>query len=756
MKKVFKNSIVYILLFSMLAVFIPGCDPGPVGKSDAGYLKPGDYLEFGRYLGNDILWRIIEKNDGGILLISQYILCYKPFDAKGDLTESRGTKDRMDYGSNYWAKSNLHDWLNSDGKKVAYTQQAPDKEHVEQGYNNYENEPGFLYEFTNREKNSILTYSSKTALADADKELKSSGTAILNTTDSNIDSYISGDSYNRMSNDKVTILSAEEIKALLKDKGAALDTTPTSFVPANNYNRIPDSEKCSYWVRTPDTLTSDGVCRIDHGMVLNAKAYSNSIGVRPVVYIDTGILKSGIVIHNGTMANPYKLINTYTPSNPDSAFKLHKDEYCFANSDVSFGYGKDYKIPVQRYNQVFGDPQNEIPGEIINELQEMSPWVGSCLGMSVTAKLFNTGFFKYSDFIKGAACTHDFKAPETPGSSVTELIEQYQIYQEFGREVIDEYMNSPKDVAGVLNRAMNGGPAVIEVRGDMGGECGHALLPYKFEKQQGSIYKVYVYDCNEPESEDRVLTMNTADNTWEYKLFSDGNILWGSGKKYSKIYCRRISAFLNKPTPSWRSNATSLYVSNASSVVIKSSRGTARYMDGELTTDIEGACLIPISAVSKEKRVGRSTSRFLLPSDEYVVTVDDNSKALKTNDIMFMGNDKILLMKGINNMTPVSINPLKGSINIKPDSMQKVNITIFSKRNNSKGIGYTLEGQINKNSDINISLDDDDSIKVKSDKSTRLKVRVSQPQKRIIKDYDLKVQPNLPKKLDISNIRRIN
>lgn len=468
----------------------------------------------------------------------------------------------------------------------------------------------------------------------------------------------------------------------------------------------------------------------------------------PVIENGSGYLKPG---------------DTYTPSNP--AFKLQKDEYGFVNSCVSFGYGKDYKIPVIRYNQVFGDLGNDIPENVTDKLKEMSPWAGSCLGMTVTAKLFNIGFIDYSHFIKDAACTHDFKAPRAPNSPITELIEKYQIYQEYGQEVIDEYIYSPTNPAEVLKRAMDGAmkgePVVIEVRGDRGGACGHALLPYRFEGQPGSICKVYVYDCNEPDNENRILTIDTANNTWKYQLFSDDTIVWGSGEKHSKIYCRRISTFKKKPTPLWRNNVenkTYLYVSNASSVDIKSSRGIAKYEDGEMITDIEGAYLIPISAISKEKKGGCSTSRFLLPSDKYDVTVNDNRRKLKTNanDIMFMGNDRILLLEGINNLTPVSINPIKGSINIKPNSMQKVNITIYSKKINNKSIGYTLKGQINKNSDINVSLDDDDSIKVKSDKLTNLKLRVLLPDKRIIKDYDLKVQPNMPLKLDSTNIRRGN
>lgn len=56
-----------------------------VGGKQARFLKIGDTVTFGRYLGEPIVWRVININRYGYpLLLSEYILDVKPFDAPGD------------------------------------------------------------------------------------------------------------------------------------------------------------------------------------------------------------------------------------------------------------------------------------------------------------------------------------------------------------------------------------------------------------------------------------------------------------------------------------------------------------------------------------------------------------------------------------------------------------------------------------------------------------------------------------------------
>ena len=106
-------------------------------------IKLGDYVQMGTYYGKPILWRCVafekikgyddngnpiidstdtvtEYKEGYLpLMLSDKILCIKPFDANGSNisgSHGRGYSQgyyRQRYGSDYWADSNMRCWLNS-------------------------------------------------------------------------------------------------------------------------------------------------------------------------------------------------------------------------------------------------------------------------------------------------------------------------------------------------------------------------------------------------------------------------------------------------------------------------------------------------------------------------------------------------------------------------------------------------------------------------------------------------------------------
>lgn len=55
----------------------------------------GDYIEFGKYNGTPVLWRVINKDMNGYMLFSEKIICFKSFDTSGDKTEDRVDEDRI-------------------------------------------------------------------------------------------------------------------------------------------------------------------------------------------------------------------------------------------------------------------------------------------------------------------------------------------------------------------------------------------------------------------------------------------------------------------------------------------------------------------------------------------------------------------------------------------------------------------------------------------------------------------------------------
>lgn len=129
-----------------------------------GTIKVGDYVTFGSYYGEPILWKCVDT-ENGVMLLSEYILCLKAFDAaeSGIWGEAGGsyTKnvDEQQYGSKNWETSNIREWLNSEATSVSFTTQPPVESALLGGNNAYADEPGFLSNFTEAECNNILPVS---------------------------------------------------------------------------------------------------------------------------------------------------------------------------------------------------------------------------------------------------------------------------------------------------------------------------------------------------------------------------------------------------------------------------------------------------------------------------------------------------------------------------------------------------------------------------------------------------------------------
>jgi hypothetical protein len=118
-------------------------------KRSVNIMNIGDYVQFGRYLNEPILWEVVNKSNG-IMLISKYILCLKAYDASedGDCDQSAGSLE--------WSNSNLREWLNSNEKQVKYSTYPPKSSAIQGHWDGYENESGFLTNFTLSEYDQIM------------------------------------------------------------------------------------------------------------------------------------------------------------------------------------------------------------------------------------------------------------------------------------------------------------------------------------------------------------------------------------------------------------------------------------------------------------------------------------------------------------------------------------------------------------------------------------------------------------------------
>ncbi len=106
-----------VLCFAMALAVLPSVGKGAVNAfllketaadvsdrpagSEAAMLQKGDYVVFGEYLGEPILWQVLDTRDGKALLMTKYIICLKAFDAGGECARHDGA-DREKYGSSEW------------------------------------------------------------------------------------------------------------------------------------------------------------------------------------------------------------------------------------------------------------------------------------------------------------------------------------------------------------------------------------------------------------------------------------------------------------------------------------------------------------------------------------------------------------------------------------------------------------------------------------------------------------------------------
>lgn len=291
------RSLTIIIGTFLLLTFI-GCDEKNIDTSKketdskviTDSISNGDYVQFGRYDDEPILWKCVDTANGA-MLVSEYILTLKAFsaaqsgvvappggsltvDESGNIIRDTTADLRQMYGSNEWHNSNLREWLNSDSKVVNYTTQPPIKEAVYEGYNPYADESGFLTNFTESEKKKI-----KEVTHDAVK-------------------------------DRVYILSKDEVNKYIgstpneRKKHMVYEVDEDVSLDYECY-KIRVRNIWWYWTRTPSTESSFAVFFVnDNGNLHSAiGACIGKVGVVPALNLHPVIPISG----NGTKEEPYIL-----------------------------------------------------------------------------------------------------------------------------------------------------------------------------------------------------------------------------------------------------------------------------------------------------------------------------------------------------------------------------------------------------------------------------------------------------------------
>lgn len=314
-----------ILTLSVLTALMPQS----VANAQAG-IEIGDYIQMGTYYGKPILWRCVDIDENGPLMLSDRILCLKAFDAKGDNktgSHNRGNTSgqyRRRYGSNYWADSNIRCWLNSKsaaGNIEWICGNSPDEDHVLGGYNAYENEAGFLTNFNSCELMAMKAVMQKSLLDRYEYTNMSSYGEAAHAYSSSIHDVVRNydNAYSELVTDTVFLLDVKQVNKVFQN-GLFFNWdkyyigVPTEECVANSEYKSSDldyQKYWSYWLRTPcsDSYTGYSVCYVSQiGDVNFYDAYDSLFGVRPAFYLDMPC--NGFAYGSGTEDDPYRLANT--------------------------------------------------------------------------------------------------------------------------------------------------------------------------------------------------------------------------------------------------------------------------------------------------------------------------------------------------------------------------------------------------------------------------------------------------------------
>lgn len=324
------GSMNFMYRFNSLAAAIPNPNPGPGKKAaappgpapmpapvttpeveakeaEAGVLSVASYVQLGRYQGQPLLWQVINLEDGKATLFADQVLQSKSFDAAGD--SLGGVRDPKGHalknGSNYWGQASIREWLNSKDSKVKYTSTPPVYPKV--AGESYDQEAGFLTNFTDKEIQAMLPLSRRTLLNWWDKGFHEGGTpskdVMVAASKGEILNYKeniarAADNYDKALYQKFTdtvfLLSVQELHDYVYANGLSIQAAWQAGKS--------QGQAASYWLRTPLQGASSTMRYVNvDNLVLNEVAYA-SMGIRPALVISTEGLSG-----KGTKADPFRL-----------------------------------------------------------------------------------------------------------------------------------------------------------------------------------------------------------------------------------------------------------------------------------------------------------------------------------------------------------------------------------------------------------------------------------------------------------------
>lgn len=268
------------------------------------------------YNGVPIIWQVGGHNhyaSSQTVLVSEKIITLKAFDA---IEANNTDSNRKNYGNNRYAHSNLRQWLNSASTEWYAAQHnadaPPNNANVNSNYNEYDQEPGFLTNFSSNLRNALVP----TALTVAKNTITDGGGSETVT-------------------DKVFLLSNKEVglaneNSIAEGKRLALFTTadssrlayPTAEAVSKseykNTTSLTTSTAWRYWLRSPYSGYSNRARTVSiSGTLTYNDAYDGNIGVRPAFNLSSDIWVSDAPGSDGsyTLSKSFKALYLFSQNN---------------------------------------------------------------------------------------------------------------------------------------------------------------------------------------------------------------------------------------------------------------------------------------------------------------------------------------------------------------------------------------------------------------------------------------------------------
>lgn len=267
-------------------------------------IKIGDYIKLGTYENEPILWRCVDIDDNGPLMLMDKVLGSMPYDAK--TSENSATRShsrnsfRSSYGSNHWRDSNMRSWLNSDadaGKVDWLCGNPPKSDYVGYG-SEYDKKAGFLNGFSKAEIAAIKTVTQRSIVPHPEYSagyIAGPGSDLPYNTDIASVAYGFEKAYYENIIDKVFLPDVKQLNTIYNN----------SNILGNYYlAKNKDGISWTYWLRTPITNCNHDMRYVEtDGNIYRVAPYFGHIGVRPAFYLDTDyyIVSEG----NGEVNLPY-------------------------------------------------------------------------------------------------------------------------------------------------------------------------------------------------------------------------------------------------------------------------------------------------------------------------------------------------------------------------------------------------------------------------------------------------------------------